>query len=59
MKYSLRSLMIVVLLAGPLSLIACESLQAWRASQRPSCQPSLRQLRIAVHSYIASHGPSP
>jgi hypothetical protein len=59
MKYSLRSLMIVMLLAGPCSLIARESWQAWRRTQRPTCQPSLKQLKIAIHSYFASHPQGP
>jgi hypothetical protein len=54
MRYSLRSLIIVMLLAGPCSLIARESWQAWRRSQRPTCQGGLKQLGIAIHNYHAA-----
>ena len=54
MKYSLRSLMIVMLLTGPCCLIARESWQTWQLSQRTKCQPALKQLGIAIHSYFQS-----
>ena len=56
MKYSLRSLMIVMLLAGPCSLITVE---ARRLAQRHACQPALKQMGIAVHSYFASEPHAP
>jgi hypothetical protein len=54
MRYSLRSLLIVMLLSGPVAFAAWHSWQEWRRSQRPTCQPSLRQLRIAIHSYFST-----
>jgi hypothetical protein len=51
MKYSLRSLMIVMLLAGPCSLIV---VQARRLAERRACQPALKQMGVAVHNYFAS-----
>ena len=56
MKYSLRSLMIVMLLAGPCSLIVVKARQL---AERRACQPALKQIGIAVHAYFASHPSTP
>jgi hypothetical protein len=60
MKFSLRSLLIVMLLGGPACGFGWQAWKAWKLSRRPSCGGSLRQIGIALHNYFDSApGPTP
>jgi hypothetical protein len=50
MKYSLRSLLIVMLISGPASCFVWNAWQAWHfQQQRASCPGTLRQIGIPLH----------
>ena len=55
MRYSLRTLLILMFVGSPLLAWSWQGWQQWRASQRITCRPSLRHLSIAIHNY---HGDS-
>lgn len=51
MQFRLRTLLIVMLLSGPLASAGWNGWQAYQRSQRTACAPSLKQLKIAIHNY--------
>jgi hypothetical protein len=51
MRYRLRSLLLLMTLAGPIAGWSVIAYQHWRASQRPTCGPGLKQISIALHNY--------
>jgi hypothetical protein len=51
MRYSLRTLRILMFVGRPLLAWSWQSWQQWLQSQRTTCRPSLRHLSIAIHNY--------
>jgi hypothetical protein len=54
MRYSLRTLLILMLIGGPLTAWGWTGWQAYLRSQRTTCAPSLKQLKIAIHNYFST-----
>jgi len=59
MKYSLQSLMIAVLLAGPACGFGWKTWTAWQDSRRQQCPGTLRQIGIGILTPPNSSAPAP
>lgn len=51
MRYRLRTLLLVMMLGGPLFAWTWFGWKAWQSVNRPTCQPGLKQIGLALHAY--------